>query len=122
MTGDRAPVEHQPTEHAETATMDEQRADLAERWKTISSGAAAPSGGGLWGLPELPDGEVWVDMAGASVIACLSPSTIRSYLTTGKPKRNPFPPARRYLYRLFWPLSEIRDWRAAEDGQAAETR
>lgn len=118
----RAPAETQPTEHAETATLAEQRAELAEQWAAISTGAAAPTGGRLWGLPDLPDGDMWVDMAGASVISGLGPKTITGYLNRGGPKRNPFPAPSRFLYRLFWPMSAVRAWREQEDGLTEDDR
>lgn len=113
----REPVQYQPTEHAETADLLEHRQDLGAQWRAIAAGAA-PRGGRLWGLPELPDDEVWVDIAGASVIARVAPSTITSWLARGGPKRNPWPAATRVLYRLYWPMATIRAWVAEQKADA----
>jgi hypothetical protein len=66
--------------------------------------------GRLWGLPELPDGELWVEINGAAAITGVAPRSITSHLAKGGPKRNPFPGPTRALSRLFWPLGVLRAW------------
>src|SRR5256885_16942261 len=85
-----------------------------------SSDVCSSDLGALLGLPMLPDGDVWVDIAGAAVVANRAQGTITSYLSRRTPKRNPFPQAHRHLYRLYWPLSQIRRWRADQDAAEAE--
>ena len=70
--------------------------------------------GRLYGLPELPDGDVWVDIAGVAALTGVPPKTITGWLVRGGPLRNPFPPADRIMYRLYWPRAEIESWRARE--------
>jgi len=108
---DRDEVEVRPTEHVETAGLVDQVEALAA---AVDSGGAAPAGR-LWGLPELGEGQCWVDIAGASVLARVQPRTITGWLSRGGPRRNPFPAPARYLYRLYWPEQAIRAWRATED-------
>lgn len=94
-------------------------AQLAE----IRAGLAAgqrPAAGALLGLPDL-DGDVWVDIAGAAVVAGVQPRTITSWLAGGRPKLCPFPAASRFLYRLYWPLSVVEAW-AAVYGQPGAHR
>lgn len=105
-------------EHAAEADSVEQEAELRRQLAAAAAGTFAA--GALLGLPELPDGDVWLDIAGAVVVSRLRPKTITSYLSRRGPKTNPFPPARRYLYRLYWPLSEIQAWRGAQDAAEAE--
>lgn len=76
-----------------------------------------PPAGSLLGLPEL-DGDVWVDIAGAAAVSGARPKTITGWLSRGGPKRCPFPAAHRFLYRLYWPLSQVEAWRAAYSGTA----
>lgn len=104
-------MERQSTEHAEAADLAERAEELAA---AIEAGRDVPAGR-LLGLPELPPGDVWVDIAGASVLANAAPKTITSWLTRGGPKRNPFPAATRVLYRLYWPASVIRAWRVEQN-------
>ena len=87
--------------------------------QAIAAGGPVPAGR-LFGLPELPGGEHWVDMAGASAITGAQPKTISSWLARGGPVRNPFPPPHRFLYRLYWRAAEISAWQAREE--AAATR
>jgi hypothetical protein len=54
-------------------------------------------------------------MAGASVIAGKDPKSITSYLAKGGPRRHPFRPAFRFLYRLYWLMSHVRAGRDRED-------
>jgi hypothetical protein len=77
----------------------------------VSGGRPVPAGR-LFGLPELPGDDYWVDIAGASALTGFPPKTITSWLTRGAPKRNPFPAPRRHLYRLHWTRTEITSWQA----------
>lgn len=77
--------------------------------EALAEAEAVPAGR-LFGLPELPDDDVWVDTAGAAALARVSPKTITSWLARKGPKRRPFPPPRRILYRLYWRRSEIEGW------------
>jgi predicted DNA-binding transcriptional regulator AlpA len=79
--------------------------------EAVNSDQRVPAGR-LLGLPELPDDDYWVDIAGAAAIVGVRPNTITSWLVRGRPARNPFPQPRRYLYRLYWPSAEIRAWQA----------
>jgi len=78
-----------------------------------------PAAGALLGLPEL-DGDVWADIVGASAVSGAAPKTITGWLSRG-PKHCPFPAAHRFLYRLYWPLSQIAAWTAAYRGYRAIT-
>lgn len=69
-----------------------------------------PPSGRLLGLPELPDGDVWVDIAGAEAVTGVPARTITGWLTRGGPKKAPFPAPHRILYRLYWPLSKLEQW------------
>ena len=80
-------------------------AHLSALTDAVSAGRPVPTGR-LFGLPELPDNDYWVDIAG------VPPKTITSWLTRGGPRRNPFPGPRRHLYRLHWPRTEITSWQA----------
>lgn len=75
----------------------------------IRTGQEVPSGR-LLGLPELPEDDYWVDIAGAAAITGVQPSTITSWLSRGRPSHQPFPTPHRYLYRLYWPGAEIARW------------
>lgn len=66
--------------------------------------------GRLLGLPELPEDDVWVDVAGAAALAGVNPKTITGWRSRGGPKRKPFPPPRRVLYRLYWARSAVLNW------------
>jgi len=91
--------------------------DLSERLSALNvavrAGAAVPAGR-LYGLPELPGGDCWVDMAGAAALTGFPPKTITSWLARGGPLRNPFPIPARILYRLYWPRKDIQSWRSRE--------
>ena len=63
------------TEHIEAVDLADQIAQLRQ---AVAEGHVPPAGR-LLGLPELPEGDIWVDIAGAVVI-------------TGAPQRNS-PPA-----------------------------
>jgi len=78
-----------------------------------ASGESVPAGR-LYGLPELPGDDCWVDIAGAAVLAGVAPKTITGWLGRGGPSRNPFPRPARILYRLYWPRAEIESWRARD--------
>ena len=75
----------------------------------IRSGQPVPAGR-LFGLPELPDDDCWLDIAGAAALTGVPPKTITSWLNRGGPPRNPFPVPSRLLYRLFWPRLDITSW------------
>ncbi|WP_433527775.1 hypothetical protein ACQPZ2_44115 (plasmid) [Nocardia pseudovaccinii] len=94
-------------DHVEEVAVTEQ---LRELRRVLAEGRPLAAGR-LWGLPELSDGDVWVDIAGAAAAVGAEPRTITSWLTRRGPKRHPFPPAHRYLYRLYWPLSVIQEWK-----------
>jgi hypothetical protein len=81
--------------------------------EAIRSGGAVPAGR-LFGLPELPGGDCWLDIAGATASTGVPPKTITSWLARGGPVRNPFPSAQRLLYRLYWRGTEITSWQARE--------
>lgn len=81
--------------------------------KAVRTGSAVPMGR-LYGLPELPDNDYWLDTAGAAALTGIPPKTITSWLTRGGPIRNPFPAPRRLLYRLYWRGSQIASWQARE--------
>jgi hypothetical protein len=66
--------------------------------------------GRLLGLPELPNGDVWIDMAGAAVVTGSAPHTITGWLRRGGPKYCPFPRMPKMLYQMYWPLSEVAEW------------
>lgn len=88
--------------------------DLASRVATLSAalarGEVVPAGR-LLGLPELPEGDVWCDIAGASALSGVPARTITGWLSRGGPKRNPFPRPDRILYRLYWSSNAVREWR-----------
>ncbi len=75
----------------------------------LRAGRALPAGR-LLGLPELPDDDVWVDIAGAAALSWVNPKTITGWLTRNGPKRKPFPRPHRLLYRLYWKRSVVVDW------------
>lgn len=97
----------------ETRTQPVEDIDLAVQAEWIrrarDEGRDVPAGR-LLGLPELPDGDVWVDIAGASAITGLAAKTITGYLNRGQPRYWPFPAAHRFLYRLYWPMSVLEEW------------
>lgn len=85
-------------------------AALAE---VIRAGGSVPVGR-LFGLPELPGDDCWIDMAGATALTGVPPKTITGWLTRGGPARNPFPIPQRFLYRLYWRGTEVASWQARE--------
>ena len=85
---------------------------LADR---VRAGEQVPAGR-LFGLPELPDDDYWVDMAGAAALTGFPPKTITSWLARGSPVRNPFPVPERFLYRLYWRGNDIALWLTRESG------
>jgi predicted DNA-binding transcriptional regulator AlpA len=94
-------------------------AHASELAEAVRTGSAVPMGR-LYGLPELPDNDYWVDMAGVAALTGVRPKTITSWLTRGGPIRNPFPAPHRLLYRLYWPGSEIASWRTKEQDRAGQ--
>ncbi|WP_280264655.1 hypothetical protein [Nocardia wallacei] len=100
-------------EPVETVALADKVAELRAAWK-----AGQPlTGGQVFGLPAL-DGDVWVDIAGATVITGVPPKTLTSYLVRAKPKSNPFPVPSKFLGRNYWPASTLLDWAAAQaDGE-----
>lgn len=84
----------------------------------IRTGRAIPAGR-LFGLPELPGDDYWLDMAGATAITGIPPKTITSWLVRGGPARNPFPAPHRFLYRLYWRGKQITSWQARERATAS---
>lgn len=82
---------------------------LTELRRIISEGSELPAGR-LLGLPNLPDDDFWVDIAGAAALCNVRPSTITGWLSKSGPKRRPFPQPMRLHYRLYWPSSAIRRW------------
>jgi hypothetical protein len=92
--------------------------------EAIRTGRAVPAGR-LFGLPELPGDDYWLDMAGATAVTGVPPKTITSWLARGGPVRNPFPAPQRLLYRLYWRITEITSWQTMENaatGQRASAR
>ncbi len=96
-------------------------AHLSALKAALAAGAAVPAGR-LLGLPELPRGGCWVDMAGAAALTEVPPKTITSWLTRGGPQRNPFPSPARIHYRLYWPRADIDAWRSREPLPTASPR
>ncbi|WP_194829249.1 hypothetical protein [Nocardia sp. XZ_19_231] len=87
--------------------------DLADRSAQIRQARASgekPPAGRLLGLPELPDGDVWVDIAGVEAITEIPSRTVSGWMARGGPKKAPFPAPHRVLYRLYWPLSVLEQW------------
>ncbi|OLE22480.1 MAG: hypothetical protein AUG49_18805 [Catenulispora sp. 13_1_20CM_3_70_7] len=72
-------------DHAETVDAREQEAEL--RRQLAAAGVGDVAAGALLGLPMLPDGDVWVDIAGAAIVANRAQGTITSYLSRRTPKR-----------------------------------
>jgi hypothetical protein len=94
-----------PTDPVETVNLKEHLAAIRE---ALDAGRR-PEAGGLLGLPALED-DVWVDTAGAAAVVGVPPKTITCWLSRGRPASMPFPAAHRYMYRLYWPLSQIEAW------------
>ncbi|MGW4125789.1 hypothetical protein [Nocardia sp. NPDC004711] len=103
-TVDRMPSEHE-YEPVETVALGDKMAELLAAWES----GEPLTGGQLFGLPPL-DGDVWVDIAGASVITRVEPKTITSFLSRGKPKACPFPTPSKFLGRLYWPATTLLSW------------
>jgi predicted DNA-binding transcriptional regulator AlpA len=80
----------------------------------LSSGRRV-SAGRLFGLPELPEDDVWMDIAGVAALTGVKPKTLTGWITRRGPKARPFPPPFRLMYRLYWPRSSVEDWRKAPD-------
>ena len=98
----------------------ELQAHAAALSEAIRDGRPVPAGR-LFGLPELPGDDCWLDMAGAAAITGAPPKTITSWLARGGPVRNPFPVPHRFLYRLYWRGTEITSWQAREPAAAQRT-
>jgi len=81
--------------------------------EAVRAGKAVPAGR-LFGLPELPGDDYWLDMAGTTALTGIPPKTITGWLARAGPVRNPFPVPQRFLYRLYWRGTEIASWRARE--------
>lgn len=87
--------------------------------EAIRTGRTVPAGR-LFGLPELPGDDYWLDMAGATAVTGIPPKTITSWLARGGPVRNPFPAPQRLLYRLYWRGTEITSWQTREKAAAGQ--
>jgi hypothetical protein len=98
----------------------ELQAHAAALSEAIGDGRTVPAGR-LFGLPELPGDDCWLDMAGAAAITGAPPKTITGWLARGGPVRNPFPVPHRFLYRLYWRRTEITSWHAREPATAQRT-
>lgn len=103
-----------PTDPVETVDLNGQLAAIRE---ALDAGRRPPAGG-LLGLPALED-DVWVDTAGAAAVVGVPPRTITSWLSRGRPASRPFPAARRYMYRLYWPLSQVEEWAGGYNADSA---
>lgn len=79
--------------------------------ETLISTGKTPSAGRLFGLPELPNGDIWVDIAGATLVLGVQTGTLSSWLSRRGPKSCPLPRPRRILYRNYWPKSTLETWR-----------
>lgn len=88
------------------AGLDDRSIALMEMLKTETQ----PQAGRLLGLPELPEGDYWVDIAGATALLDVPPRTISSWLARRRPRKHPFPQPNRILYRLYWRASVLRRW------------
>ena len=58
--------------------------------EAIRTGRAVPAGR-LFGLPELPGDDYWLDMAGATAVTGIPPKTITSWLARGRRPATPSP-------------------------------
>jgi hypothetical protein len=101
------------TEHVEAVDLADHVAQLQQ---AVAEGLTPPAGR-LLGLPDLPDGDVWVDIAGAVMVTGVAQRTISSWLSRGGPRDAPFPAGHRFLYRLYWPLSTLQAWVATRADQ-----
>lgn len=93
----------QPVEDVDLATH-------AAQLRRARAEGRTPPAGRLLGLPELPDGDMWADIAGAEAITGIRSRTITGWLARGGPNKAPFPAPHRFLYRLYWRLSTLEDW------------
>ncbi len=87
--------------------------DLTTHVAALQAALDRPSGppaGRLLGLPELADGDLWCDIAGAVAITGVAPKTITGWITRRGPARHPFPQPDRVLYRLYWSVASVRTW------------
>ncbi|WP_143861332.1 hypothetical protein [Nocardia amikacinitolerans] len=90
--------------------------DLAAQIRQARAEGRKPPAGRLLGLPELPAGDVWVDIAGTEAVTGIPSRTITGWLARSGPKKAPFPAPHRFLYRLYWPLSTVEEWTCAYSG------
>lgn len=88
--------------------LNERIIDLAAMLKS----EAPLEAGRLLGMPELPESDFWVDIAGANAMLQVPSRTITSWLARRGPQNCPFPQPHRILYRLYWRASELRRWHA----------
>jgi hypothetical protein len=95
----------------------EMAAHAAALSEAIRADRTVPTGR-LFGLPELPDDDYWLDSAGVTAVAGVPPKTVTSWLARGGPVRNPFPVPQRILYRLYWRGTEIISWQSREQAVA----
>lgn len=102
----RTPVQYTPIHPSETETLDERHDRLSA---AQAQGTDVPSGA-IWGLPDPPAGDVWVDLIGASVITGQTVSGIRNRLNRSEKFRKPFPTPVKYLGILLWPKTIIDAW------------
>ncbi|MGW9351715.1 hypothetical protein [Nocardiopsis flavescens] len=75
----------------------------------LMEGSHVPEGR-LFGLPELPGKDCWVDMAGVVALTECKAKTITGWLNRGGPRQNPFPFPDKFLYRLYWKKSDVTEW------------
>jgi hypothetical protein len=73
-------------------TKAERLARATDEWTKVQAGQAAIGAGLLAGLPSLPEGEMWLDIAWTSVvIGGTAEKLINYWVSLGKPVHNPFP-------------------------------
>lgn len=98
------PTRTEPVAVVDTEALQEAMTEALEEDLPIPAGR-------LLGLPELPGDGVWVDIAGAALVAGVRPNTISSWLARAEPRGNPFPAPTRILYRNYWPLDWVQNWK-----------
>lgn len=73
-----------------------------------------PSRGGMvWGMPPLPDGDMWADIVGAAAITGLEPNNIRGRLVRAGQYVQDFPAPWKFFGLQWWKVSELTGWVAA---------
>lgn len=115
----RKPVTYTPTEPSFVESNLDRHARLAAE---VGAGAK-PTGGLVWGLPALPNGDMWADMAGATALLGMPSSTIRARLARTEKYARPIPRPIHCMDMLWFRLSELRAWketdtRAGDEGAA----